>query len=269
MEILPECLTETTADLAFALLLSSARRIVDGSNYVRDDKWKTWGPKVLLGMDIFESTLGIIGMGRIGQAVARRARGFNIRILYYDHRHRPELGKESAAEMCNSIEELLSRSDFISLHVPLTDETRFLINRESFRIMKKSAILINTTRGEVIDQEALYDALSDKEISFAALDVTTPEPLRGNNKLVLLENCLIVPHIGSASFRTRNKMAVMSAENLLAGLNNEKIPYMVNPEVYEAPPFLGQKAGVFKFEFTLNFFLPLRRLYDKNRDFYF
>jgi glyoxylate reductase len=229
----PGVLTETTADLAFALLLSAARKIVNGSNYVRENKWETWGPKLLLGMDIFESTLGIIGMGRIGQAVARRARGFNMKILYYDHKHRPELGKESSAEICNSIEEVLRCSDFISLHVPLNNETRFSINRESFRIMKNSAILINTARGEIVDQEALYDALSHKVIAYAALDVTTPEPLRGDNKLVLLENCLIVPHIGSASFRTRNKMAVMSAENLLAGLTNEKIPYVVNPEVYD------------------------------------
>lgn len=229
----PGVLTETTADLAFALLLSSSRKIVEASNYVKNNKWKTWGPKILLGMDINKSTLGIIGMGRIGQAVARRARGFNMKILYYDHKHRLELGVDSEAEMCNSIEELFSNSDFISLHVPLNDETRCFINRESFRMMKNSAILINTTRGEVIDQEDLYNALLDNEISYAALDVTTPEPLSGDNKLVLLENCLIVPHIGSASFRTRNKMAVMSAENLIAGLNNEKIPYIVNPEVYQ------------------------------------
>lgn len=227
----PGVLTETTADLAFALLMSAARRIVEGMDYVRSGHWQVWEPKLLLGNDIHQKTLGIIGLGRIGRAVARRASGFNMKVLYYNHTGRNKKDEEVGALYCDTIDEVLKNSDFISLHVPLSPETHHLIDSPAFSKMKKTAILINTSRGSVVNSDALHKALDKGEIAYAALDVTDPEPLPGDHKLLKLPNCLVVPHIGSATVATRGLMAVMAAENLLTGLRGEVPKYLVNREV--------------------------------------
>ena len=227
----PGVLTETTADLAFSLLMAAARRIVEASEYVQAGNWHTWGPKLFLGQDIHQKTLGIIGLGRIGKAVARRARGFNMKVLYYDDSGRNKKDEEVGALYCETVDELLKHSDFVSLHVPLTKETNHMIDAAALEMMKADAILINTSRGGVVDSEALYKALDKDVIAYAALDVTDPEPLPANHKLLTLSNCLVVPHIGSASVATRNLMSVMAAENLLAGLRGETPNYLVNREV--------------------------------------
>ncbi len=223
----PGVLTEATADMTFALLMAAARRVVEGVRYVQAGRWRTWGPQLLLGSDFSEATLGLIGFGRIGQAVAKRARGFGVRILYYDPLSQP-------AEEANPVDldTLLRESDFVSLHVPLTEETRHLINDESLSKMKPSAVLVNTSRGPVVDPEALYRALASHKIFEAALDVTDPEPLPGDSPLLQLENCIIVPHLGSASRKTRDLMAYLAAQNLIAGLKGEKLPNCANPQVY-------------------------------------
>jgi lactate dehydrogenase-like 2-hydroxyacid dehydrogenase len=229
----PGVLTETTADMAFALLMAAARRVVEGAEYVRAGKWRTWGPKLLLGYDVHGATLGIVGMGRIGSAVARRAAGFGMRILYYDPYCDPDKAPFVGVAVRCELDKLLSEADFVSLHVPLGDDTQHMINAETLRAMKRSAVLINTSRGPVVDPDALFDALSSGQIAYAALDVTEPEPLPGDHKLLTLPNCLVVPHIASASWATRTRMAEMAAENLLAGLEGKRLPNCVNPEVYE------------------------------------
>ncbi|MBW2276176.1 MAG: D-glycerate dehydrogenase [Deltaproteobacteria bacterium] len=226
----PGVLTETTADLAFALLLGAARRIVEGADFARAGKWKTWGPTLLLGRDVHRACLGLIGMGRIGRAVARRARGFEMDVLFHDP-GTDETEIEGARSM--SMDELLARSDFVSLHVPLTDRTRGFVDATALAKMKTTAALINTARGQVVDHDALYDALESGQIGYAALDVTDPEPLPKEHRLYGLANCLIIPHLGSASVQTRSKMAAMAAANLLAGLRDERLPNCVNPEVYD------------------------------------
>ena len=226
----PGILTETTADLTFALLLSAARRIGEGIDYIRGNKWETFKPMELLGRAVHNSTLGIIGMGRIGIEVARRAKGFNMEVIYYDYRGRASIGETIGAKILSTIDELFKQADFISLHIPLTSETNHLIDASAFSKMKDTAILINTSRGPVVDSDALYEALKSKKIAYAALDVTDPEPIPPNHKLMALPNCLIVPHIGSATIETRSKMAVMAAENLLAGIRGEIPKHLVNPE---------------------------------------
>jgi len=229
----PGVLTETTADLAWALLMAAARRLVEGDRYVRDGQWKTWGPMLLMGPDVHGATLGIVGFGRIGQAVARRARGFGMRILYHDPRRAsPAVEAEYGAEF-RTLEGILPESDFLTLHVDLRPETRGLISAERLRWMKPTAILVNTSRGPVVDSMALAEALKTGQIAAAALDVTDPEPIPVDHPLVGLDNCLIVPHIASASRATRGKMAAMAAANLLAGLRGERLPTPVNPEVYD------------------------------------
>ncbi len=228
----PGVLTETTADFAFALMMAAGRRIVEGERYVKAGKWKTWGPTLLMGHDIHHATLGIIGFGRIGRALARRAQGFGMRILFYDDQVKEVIGRELGAEK-SVLDDLLSESDFVSLHVPLTGETRHLIGERELQIMKNTAVLINTSRGPVVDPEALFNALSGGEISYAGLDVTDPEPIPENHPLLSLQNCLIVPHIASSSVATRNKMARMAAENLEAGLKGERLPYCANVGVYQ------------------------------------
>ncbi|MCL4530160.1 MAG: D-glycerate dehydrogenase [Chloroflexi bacterium] len=223
----PGVLTDATADMAFALLLSAARRVVEGEKYVRSGKWKTWEPKLLLGADFIGATLGIIGFGRIGQAVAKRAQGFDLRVIYYDRTAEPAFGA-----MPVDMDTLLCESDFVSVHVPLKPETRHLVNAEFLSKMKPNAILVNAARGGVLDQAALYDALKARKIFAAALDVTDPEPLPANHPLLELDNCLIVPHLGSASKHTRDMMAFLAAQNLIAGLKDERLPNCVNPEVY-------------------------------------
>jgi lactate dehydrogenase-like 2-hydroxyacid dehydrogenase len=229
----PGVLTETTADLAFALLMAAARRIPESVDYVRNGSWKTWGPMLLMGVDVHGATLGIVGFGRIGRELARRGRGFGMRILYHDvHPASPEEEAELGATRVE-MEELLRASDFVSLHVNLTPETHHLIGADALRAMKPIAVLVNTSRGPVVDPDALTDALRAGEIFAAGLDVTDPEPLPADHPLVSLPNCVVVPHIASASKVTRGKMAAMAAANLLAGLRGERLPTPVNPEVYE------------------------------------
>ncbi|MCK4533944.1 MAG: D-glycerate dehydrogenase, partial [Syntrophobacterales bacterium] len=199
----PGILTETTADLAFALLMAAARRLGEGIDYIRAGKWETFKPMELLGRDIHHATLGIIGMGRIGTEVARRAKGFDMDIIYYNHSGRAEKGETVGARMCSTLDELLAQADFISLHVPLTPETHHLIDARALGKMKRTAILVNTSRGQVVDSDALYEALRSGQITCAALDVTDPEPLPPDHKLLSLPNCLVTPHIGSASVATR------------------------------------------------------------------
>ncbi|HEY7130787.1 MAG TPA: D-glycerate dehydrogenase [Candidatus Limnocylindrales bacterium] len=229
----PGVLTETTADLAFALLMAAARRLPEGDRYVRAGRWQTWGPMLLLGPDVHGATIGIVGFGRIGQALARRARGFGMTILYQDvQRVDPAVEAELGATFL-PLEELLPRADFVSLHTTLTPETRGMIDAEKLSWMKRNAVLVNTSRGPVIDHAALADALKAGRIFAAALDVTDPEPIAPDDPLVGLDNCLIVPHIASASRATRGKMAEMAAANLLAGVRGERLPTPINPEVYD------------------------------------
>ena len=229
----PGVLTETTADLAWALLLAVARRVVEGDRSVRDGEWRTWGPMLLLGVDVHGATLGIVGFGRIGQAVARRAAGFGMRVLY-NARHRvPEEVERATGATWMPLPELLAASDFVSLHVSLSAETRHLIDAAALGSMRRSAILVNTARGPVVDTDALVAALRDGTIRAAALDVTDPEPLPADHPLVGLDNCIVVPHIASATEATRGRMAAMSAANLLAGVRGERLPTPVNPEVYD------------------------------------
>lgn len=221
----PGVLTEATADLTFALLLAAARRIVEGVNYIKAGEWKTWEPETLLGADLTGATLGIVGWGRIGQAVAKRASGFDMRIIAHS---RSPISEDGVKQV--DFDTLLAKSDFVSLHTPLTPETRHLINREALRKMKHTAILINTARGPIVDQEALYDALTDGTIAYAALDVTDPEPMQPDHPLLSLPNATIVPHIGSASVQTRNRMAEIAADNLLAGLSGKPLRHQVKPK---------------------------------------
>ncbi len=227
----PGVLTETTADFAFALLMAAARRITEGVEFARAGKWRSWCPTLLLGVDIHGATLGIVGMGRIGRAMVRRANGFGMNVVFFDPTHDATETIDGAQRA--SLEEVVAQSDFLSLHVPLTPQTRHLVSRELLGQMKPSAVLINTSRGQVIDQTALYEALNSGQISSAALDVTDPEPLPAEHPLFTLDNCLIVPHLGSASIATRSKMATIATENLLAGLRGERLPHCVNPEIYK------------------------------------
>jgi glyoxylate reductase len=220
----PGVLTETTADLAWALLMAAARRVAEGDRYVRAGEWRTWGPLLLLGPDVHGATIGIVGFGRIGQAVARRAQGFGMRILYHDVKPVADEVSGPLGAAFVTLEQLLAESDFVSLHVNLTEETRHLINAITLAAMKPTAVLVNTSRGPVIDQLALADALRAGTIWAAALDVTDPEPIPMDDPLVGLDNCLIVPHIASASRATRGKMAAMAAANLLAGVRGEPLP---------------------------------------------
>jgi glyoxylate reductase len=230
----PGVLTETTADLTWSLIMATARRIVEADQYVRRGKWNVaWGPELLLGSDIHGTTLGIVGMGRIGQAVARRAQGFDMKVLYHS-RSKNEgiiaLDSLIGAKSTN-LETLLNESDIVSLHVPLTPETYNLIGERELSIMKKGSILVNTSRGQVVDQDALYNALSSGHLAGAGLDVFREEPLEKDSPLLKLSNIVVVPHIGSASKKTRATMATMCAENIIAALNGEKPPNIVNPEV--------------------------------------
>lgn len=229
----PEVLTETTADFAFALLMAAARRIGEGSEFVKAGYWGAWDPALLLGQDIYGATLGIIGFGRIGQAVARRAKGFEMRVLV-SHAHcvSEEILREAGVVQV-SFDQVITESDFLSLHIPFTENTQHLINRGVLKRMKSTAILINTSRGKVVDQRALYHALKERQIAYAGLDVTDPEPLSVQDPILALPNCLVVPHIASASVSTRTKMAIMAVENLCAGLDGQPLPYCVNPEASE------------------------------------
>lgn len=229
----PGILTETTADFAFALLLAAARRLVEGDQFTRAANWKTWDPMGMLGVDIYQATLGIVGYGRIGRAVAKRAAGFKMRILYSDPScPQGEMPDENGAR-CVDLDKLLENSDFVSIHTPLNEATQHLFDKKLFAKMKSSAILINTARGPIVDPDALYHALREGIIAYAALDVTEPEPIPDNSPLLRLENIIITPHIASASRATRGKMALFAARNLIAGLQGQRLPYCVNPQVYD------------------------------------
>jgi glyoxylate reductase len=225
----PGVLTDTTADLAWALLMAAARRLPEGDRYVRAGKWKTWGPLLLLGPDVHGATIGIVGFGRIGQAVARRAQGFGMEILYHDLQPLPPSVTDPLGATYLPLQELLPRSDYVSLHVNLSPVTRHMINAETLAMMKPTAVLVNTSRGPVVDQAALAAALRDGVIAAAGLDVTDPEPIPMDDALVGMDNCLIVPHIASASRATRGKMAAMAAANLIAGVRGERLPTEVPP----------------------------------------
>jgi glyoxylate reductase len=212
----PDVLTETTADLAFALMLAVARRIVEADAYVRAGRWGPWRPDLLLGHDLHGSTLGIVGFGRIGRAVARRAEGFGMTVIHGI-----------------PLEELLEQSDFVSLHAPLTPQTRGLIGAAELQRMKPTAILVNTARGPMVDTDALAEGLRNGAIAGAGLDVTDPEPLPADHPLLQAPNLVVAPHIGSASHRTREAMADMAVDNLLAALAGQRMPHCANPEVYE------------------------------------
>jgi glyoxylate reductase len=228
-------LTETTADGAFALLMAIARRLPEAYDYVRNGKWLNWRPMVLLGSDIHHATLGIIGFGRIGREVAKRARGFDMNVLYYSlNPASPEEEARLGARHA-TLDEVLSQSDFVTLHVTLTPDTHHMMNKASFAKMKPTAMLINAARGPVVDPDDLYDALKNGVIAAAGLDVTDPEPLPADHKLLTLPNCLVVPHIASGSVATRGKMASVAAQNLLAGLKHQPLPSWVNPEVWSQP----------------------------------
>ena len=231
----PGVLTETTADLAFALLMAAARRIAEGHDYVRAGRWRTWEPLLLLGADVHHATLGIVGFGRIGREMARRAAGFSMRVLYHDVARAVAQDEAALGAAYRPLDELLAESDFVTLHVALTPQTRGLIDAAALARMKPTAILVNTSRGPVLDQAALHAALRDGVIAGAALDVTDPEPIARDDPLLGLPNCLVVPHIASASRATRGKMAAMAAANLLAGLRGEPLPNPVNPEVPPRP----------------------------------
>lgn len=228
----PGVLTNATADLTWALLMAAARRIVEGDRFTRSGQWQTWEPNLLLGADMAGATLGIVGLGRIGQAVARRAQGFEMQILYTGrHRCEPELEQALGVEFVD-FDRLLATSDFITIHTPLSSETHHLFSDRQFEQMQSTAVLINTARGGIVDPEALYRALHNHQIAAAAIDVTDPEPISMASPLLKLENLIITPHIGSASVQTRQKMAAMAIANLIAGLKGERLPYCVNPEVY-------------------------------------
>ena len=223
----PDVLTDTTADFAFALLLAAARRVAEGDRFVREGRWREWRFDLLLGTDVHHATLGIVGLGRIGSAMARRARGFGMKILYWSPRRaRPELERELGATYVEK-EELLREADFLSLHNPLRPETRHLIGRPEFALMKREAILINTSRGPVVDEEALVEALKDGRIAGAGLDVFEREP-QVHPELVKFPNVVLAPHIASASRQTRLRMVEVAAENLVAGATGEIPPNAVN-----------------------------------------
>lgn len=227
----PGVLTDGTADLTMAILLAAARRLLEASQDAREGRWKTWSPTGWLGKDLSGAKLGIVGLGKIGTAVARRAKGFGMEILFSDPNLNHDLVNQIGAERME-LHELLQESDFVTLHVPLTSQTRHLIDRTALQLMKPSALLINTSRGPIVDQVALAQALKNGDIAGAALDVTDPEPLPADNELYSLNNCLVVPHIGSATWNTRQRMAERACENLLAGLEGKQLPYCVNPEIY-------------------------------------
>lgn len=224
----PGVLTDATADFTWALLMAAARRVVESDRFTRAGHWQTWEPDLLLGAEVAGATLGIIGLGRIGQAVAKRARGFDMTILYTgQHPSAPEV-EASLGATFTSFETLLRDADFITIHTPLSPDTVHLFGDRQFAQMKSSAILINTARGAIVDPDALYRALSQEVIAGAALDVTEPEPIPMDSPLLSLDNLIIAPHIGSASRQTRARMADMAIANLVAGLKGEPLPDCVN-----------------------------------------
>ncbi len=226
----PDVLTDSTAEMAWALLFSATRRIVEGDKLTRGGEFNGWDPNLLLGHDVTGKTLGVVGAGRIGTAFALKSKGFDMKVLYSDEYRNENLEKKLGAKKVE-FEELLKKSDFVSLHVPLNESTHHLIGEKEFKIMKDTAVLINTSRGPVICEKSLVKALKEKWIFAAGLDVYENEPLI-DKKLIKLKNVVLQPHAASATINTRTKMAVMAAENLLAGLTGKIPPNCVNPEVF-------------------------------------
>lgn len=229
----PGVLTETTADFAWALLMAAARRVVEADREVRQGIWRAWGPDVLTGVDVNGATLGIIGFGRIGKALARRALGFSMKVLYNDPKRDEQAEKDLGVEYCD-LDTLLQESDFISLHTYYTAELHHLINHQRFAQMKDGSIFINTARGGLVDHQALEWALESKKLAAAALDVFDPEPIPRDHPLLKFPNLIITPHIASASTHTRQKMAMIAVDNLMAGLRGERLSFCANPQVYNA-----------------------------------
>jgi glyoxylate reductase len=227
----PDVLTDTTAEMAWAQLFSVARRIVEGDKYTRAGKFKGWGPMLMLGQDVSNKILGVIGAGRIGTAFALKSKGFNMKVLYVDGRVNKTLENELKAKKVE-LNELLEKSDYISVHVPLTEETYHLISKNELKEMKRNAILINTSRGPVVDEGALVKALKEKWIFGAGLDVYEHEP-KVTEELKKLDNVVLQPHSASATFETRSKMAIIAAKNMIAGLKGKIPPNCVNPEIFE------------------------------------
>ncbi len=227
----PGVLTDATADLTWALLMACARRIPESDRFMREGRFLGWGPTLMLGREVYGRTIGIVGLGDIGTAVARRARGFGMRVLYHNRRRNEEGEREEGAEYV-SLDDLLRNSDFVSLHVPLTPATRHFIGRREIGLMKKTTILLNVARGEVVDEEALIEALKAKRIASAGLDVFENEP-RLNPDFARLENVVLTPHTGSATYESRNRMAIMAAENMLSGLKGKRPPNLVNPDAWK------------------------------------
>ena len=231
----PDVLTETTADLIFALLLASARRIVEGEAFARQGKWRMHAHLDLPGVDVNHATLGIVGLGKIGSHVAKRAKGFNMRVLYHSRTRKIDLESLLGVEYVPDLHSLLSQSDFVSLTTPLSSQTRHMMGPAEFAAMKPTAILINGARGGVVDEKALYQALKSRQILRAAIDVTDVEPIPVDDPLMTLDNLTIVPHIGSAVPATRRRMMSMAADQLVVTLRGDRMPNCVNPEVYDSP----------------------------------
>jgi len=227
----PGVLTETTADFAWALLMAVARRIVEADKYVRTGEWKVgWHPMMMQGRDVYGATLGIVGLGRIGCAIAKRAKGFDMKVLYHDVVRRPDFEKEYNIQF-TEVDTLFKTADFVTINVPLTKETYHLVDEIKLRKMKKTAYLVNNARGPIVDEKALYKALKEGWIAGAALDVFEQEPTPKENPLLKLDNVVVAPHISSASYETRSRMAEMVAENLDAFFEGKTPPNLVNPEV--------------------------------------
>ena len=229
----PGVLTETTADMAWAILLSTARRVVEGDKFTRSGRWKTWELMGLTGQDMYGATLGILGLGRIGSAIARRARGFAMRVLYHSRKRVDEALEKELGVRYLSLDDLLRQSDFVVISAALTPETRHLIAERELGLMKPSAVLVNISRGPIVDQRALYRALVDRKIWAAGLDVFEVEPVPMDEPLLKLDNVVVPPHLGSATISTRTKMATLAAENCVAGVGGKVPPNVVNPEALE------------------------------------
>ncbi len=230
----PEVLTDTTADFAFTLLLAAARRLVEGERFLRSGQWRQWRIDLLCGYDAHHATLGLVGLGRIGRAMARRARGFDMRVLYHDAVRQPEAIERELSLEFRSLLEVLAESDFVSLHVPLSPDTRHLIGAPQLARMKKTAVLVNTSRGPVLDEAALAEALASGQIAAAGLDVYEQEP-QVHPRLLELDNVVLAPHIASASIATRTKMCLMAAENAVAALEGRCPPNLVNGDLWTGP----------------------------------
>ena len=226
----PGVLSETVADFTFALLLAAARRVVEADRHVRQGLWKSWGPEVMLGQDVHGATLGIVGLGGVGTEVARRARGFGMRVVYHSRTPKPALERRYRLT-CLPLDDLLRQADFVTLHAPLAPETRHLIGQRELDLMKPTAVLVNTARGPLVDQAALYQTLAERRIAGAALDVTDPEPMAPDDPLLALDNVVVTPHIASASVVTRSRMALLAAQNLLAALGGQVPRDTANPEI--------------------------------------